>query len=262
MPPSPSPLQITALTRLRRLHLSYLNFEGDSAVAYQPLAALAGSLERLRLEQCDGLPPCLPQLTGLQALAIHEYVGDDGENAASNATTLEAALPNLRHLSCLVVEPHACQLRSLPPGDWLTSLRTLAAPAAAIAASLPALSAAQQLRHLALAADGIGSVPPRGAALWCAGRQAAPLRCGLRSRCPIPIASCCRLSPKAAGCSSPLKATFAMRLSRLFEQGAVLPQVPSLVHTGVRSYPCDATCPPVLCCWHLFSAAASHLRPC
>lgn len=68
---------------------------------------------------------------------------------ASHAAILEAALPQLCRLTRLAL-PSGARLQQLPPGEWLASLRSLEAPAVLVAASLPVLSAAQQLQHLAL----------------------------------------------------------------------------------------------------------------
>lgn len=97
-----------------------------------------------------------------------------GPNYASNAGILEAALPQLRRLTRLVLPPE-CGLQRLPPGQWLASLRSLVSPVAPVAASLPALSAAQRLQHLVLWARVAESVEPIHAAAvvrWAAGRPA------------------------------------------------------------------------------------------
>ena len=68
-------------------------------------------------------------------------------NTQVDATALPpalAALPLLERFCCKAYPP------SLPPGPWLTRLRWLAAPPTVVAASLPALAAAQQLECLCL----------------------------------------------------------------------------------------------------------------
>lgn len=61
-----------------------------------------------------------------------------------------AALASLTALRILFLRPPrgALALQQLPPGPWLHSLRMLKVPASLAAASLPALSAATQLRRL------------------------------------------------------------------------------------------------------------------
>lgn len=50
-------LQIATLSRLRSLHLTSSYAHADAAAAFQPLAALAGTLEQLQMEDDGQVPP-------------------------------------------------------------------------------------------------------------------------------------------------------------------------------------------------------------
>ena len=109
---------------------------------------------------------------------------------AGAAALLGAALPQLRRLTRLALSEDPVQ--RLPSGEWLASLRSLEAPVALVAASLPALSAARRLQRLALCPPPSRVYGPDGAAAvarwadgaaavvrWAAG-QPALQRLGLR----------------------------------------------------------------------------------
>lgn len=154
--------QITALRQLRCLHLTNSRFERGVS-AFQPLAALAGSLEQLRMEACSHVPACLGQLTGLRTLIIP----DDGCGTdLGDVDTLEAALPRLQ-LSCLVLFADYSRPVRLQPGGSLAALCSLGGQADFVCGSLQALSAsAPQLQRLA--ADYADPEPVECLARWAA----------------------------------------------------------------------------------------------
>lgn len=148
------PHQLSTLTRLDRLDLNTVSFGGDE----QPLAALSGTLWRLSIQGCASwLPACLSQMTSLRSLTVCDLNAEYEGREEDPAEDLEAALPELRHLTQLLLStlegltapPAAlgslslhsfCWLEneygietdeeaSLPSGPWLKSLRRLAAPA-------------------------------------------------------------------------------------------------------------------------------------
>lgn len=148
-------LQIASLPQLHFLELQQWHCpnHGAASQAWQPLKALAGTLQHLRLQAVPLLPPNLGQLTALTKLALRNHFLDaeDASRAdTANQGILEAALPRLRQLACLAVPPAGSGLRQLPPGGWLNSLRNLVVPSCAVAASLPALAAATGLQRLGL----------------------------------------------------------------------------------------------------------------
>lgn len=171
-------MQLSELRRLRSLHLSYISYEGpsppDLAEAYRPLEALAGTLQRLRLDGCDELPPCLGQLTALRGLTVFDDLRPLADRPEIYGALLEAALPQLRQLTSLALVPTDCGLQRLPPGGWLASLRRLAANQTLLAASLPALSAAGQLQQLAVVVyrSAPHAIEVQQVARWAAGQPA------------------------------------------------------------------------------------------
>lgn len=96
-----------------------------------------------------------------------------GPSYASNATILEAALPQLRRLTHLMLPPGG-GLQQLPRGKWLTSLCSLMPPVEPVAASLVELSAVQRLQHLALSAPPCHAVEDDATAVvrWAASQPA------------------------------------------------------------------------------------------
>ncbi|PRW45204.1 adenylate cyclase regulatory [Chlorella sorokiniana] len=153
--PLPLPLQIASLPQLRVLELQqwYQPNGPEDSQGWRPLEALAGTLQQLCLHGVARLPPNLGQPTALTRLAIRNHFSraEDASSAdAANQGILEAALPRLCQLACLVVPVAGSGLRQLPPGDWLASLRVLVLPARAAAASLPVLAAATGVQRFGL----------------------------------------------------------------------------------------------------------------
>ena len=157
------PAQIGELPRLQHLYLQH-PFRNDAS--YAPLARL--SLTRLDLcGVCGLVPSCLSALTTLQALTVDGGMADE-EEAALMEAQLCGALPHLSQLTFLALNlgtsaplQHLSSLHSLhtlcwrsdgaaalPPGRWLASLASLAAPTDLLAFNLPLLSAASQLQQI------------------------------------------------------------------------------------------------------------------
>ncbi|KAL4425647.1 hypothetical protein ABPG75_009663 [Micractinium tetrahymenae] len=181
------PHRLTALTRLHTLSLEQL--ECPSA-GYWALAQLP-SLRRLVIRNCTSWPACLSSLTRLEALALDDeevelLTGADEQGS----DIIAAAMPRLRHLTLLALDsvhgeplvPAALTCLTglhsfhwleggggaLPPGSWLCSVRQLAANAACIADSLPALAAATQLEQLGALFGGDQSEDDRFPDVLCA----------------------------------------------------------------------------------------------
>ena len=175
-PPWPLPaarLQLTALTRLHSLCLK--RPDNDWGAVYNELTALS-SLRWLELVWCAHLPPCLSQLTRLEALTLE----DDGSCHIHGGTAVEdiesivqavSQLTNLTHLALagypqqpdpgrLAALSHLRSLwwlararsedAALPAGAWLANLRRLALPVRQLHNSLPALAGARHLQCLAM----------------------------------------------------------------------------------------------------------------
>lgn len=174
-------MQIGVLTCLRRLDLFERVHTSDAATAYEPLTALIGTLEHLRIGGCPGeVPPCLRQLTALRSLAITtDWVWQGDEFRA-----VSQALPELHQLSCLLLAPISLDSSVswpvdvalppvLPPGEWLASLWQLAMPASALAAHLATLTAATQLQHVAMVTSAAFEQPAGQSAVEAELRAAA-----------------------------------------------------------------------------------------
>lgn len=162
--PRGCPAQIGELRRLQHLYLQH-PFVADAS--YAPLTRL--SLTRLDLcGECSVVPSCLSTLTTLQALTVDDSSATDEEAEALMAAQLCGALPHLSQLTFLALNldrdtplQHLTALHSLhtlcwrsggdvalPPGPWLASLASLAAPLPLLASNLPLLSTASQLQQI------------------------------------------------------------------------------------------------------------------
>ena len=93
--------QLSALTALRRLELSYT--ESDSPADYDALSDLT-ALHSLRLMRCGHLPACLPQLPALRALRLEDTPPQAVVGRAAAAAQLRAAVQPLTRLTHLVLE--------------------------------------------------------------------------------------------------------------------------------------------------------------
>lgn len=168
-------LQLNTLAQLRSLCLE--GVQSLSPADYSALASLP-HLERLSLVCCSHVPACLPALTTLHTLHLHNTPHMYGPGDREGAATLGAALAELTGLSHLALHHIATlppqlagvtQLRrflwqrppflppsasnaaassQLPLGPWLSGLQQLGLDADMAAASLAALAAAQQLEAL------------------------------------------------------------------------------------------------------------------
>ncbi len=157
--------QLARLTGLRQLTLQFPQCGRDG---YAPLRHLT-DLTRLMLEvEVHALPSCLSRLKLLRDLRIYSWnEGMPAHEAAALAPYLPslqqltrldvyidhevptAALTALTNLHTMRWESHTVSAgAALPSGAWVRSLRTLLLTAQLVAASLPALSAAEQLERL------------------------------------------------------------------------------------------------------------------
>lgn len=157
--------QLASLTRLRQLTLQ---FPQCGRNGYAPLRHLT-ALTRLMLEvEVHALPSCLSRLKLLRDLRIYSWnEGMPAHEAAALAPSLPslqqltrldvyidhevpaAALTALTNLHTMRWESHTVSAgAALPPGAWVRGLRTLLLTAQLATASLPALSAAEQLERL------------------------------------------------------------------------------------------------------------------
>jgi hypothetical protein len=150
-------------TNLRRLVLRGVAYEPEG---YAPLASLAPSLTRLDVLQPESLPGSLSLLSSLRCLTLQRWEPLEEEECEALDEAL-LHLPALQHLHidcCPGPPPTLTALTALtslcftmaelpegtpfPSGAWMTGLRVLVAPCWELAATLPALEAATQLRHL------------------------------------------------------------------------------------------------------------------
>jgi len=183
-------LQLSQLTGLEILSIG-------PAYAYQPngmavLTSLA-SLRTLAINAGNRLPACLSAMTGLEQMFAHVQV--DGE-------ALEAALPRLQQLTCLMlccrnyqrIPPNIAGLSrlqrlsfdglpgvdlSLPQGAWLASIRWLGLPWEVLRSAVSTMACAPHLE--CLCSRGMPSIGPSHTeewrAFWRFVAAHPPLRC-------------------------------------------------------------------------------------